>query len=194
MLIVISSARGPVECERAVYLYYKELIKEYPELQVISINGNKECAKSVVLYSDDDLSHLEGTVQWIYKSEYRKNHKRKNWFIDVSVLKEKFRFDKLEDIRFEVGRSSGAGGQHVNKTNSAVRAVHIPTGISVVSMDQRSQIQNKKVAYLRLLDKINEKSSFINKGIEYENWNNHNSIVRGNPYRVYKGNKFKRKK
>ena len=192
MLIQISSGQSPKECERAVYLYHKELLREFPSLEVVSINGDKECAKTVVLYTEEDLSFLDGTVQWICKSPFRPNHQRKNWFIDISILKEEFRFDKLNDVKFEVCRASGAGGQHVNKTNSAVKATHSPTGISAISMDERSQIQNKKKAYIRLMNKIEETGSSINNVIQYENWNEINQLVRGNPNRVYKGEEFKR--
>lgn len=141
MLIRISSARGPIECERAVWLYHKELLKEFPLLTVVSINADKECAKSILLYSEDDLSHLRGMVQWICQSEYRPNHKRKNWFIDVSILDENIRLDKIDNVRFESCRASGAGGQHVNRTNSAVKAIYIPTGIAAIAMDQRISIR-----------------------------------------------------
>lgn len=110
----------------------------------------------------------------------------------MSILQDKFRFDKDDDIRYEALRSSGKGGQNVNKVSTAIRAIHIPTGISVVSMDRRSQIQNKKIAYLRLMKKIDEKNSSINRVIQYENWNKHNQLTRGNPVRVYKGLKFRR--
>ena len=89
-----------------------------------------------------------------------------------------------DDIRYETLRASGPGGQHVNKTESAVRAVHIPSGISVVASDQRSQWQNKKLATERLLVKLtawNIEQAMIQA---QTNWSNHNSLQRGNLVKI----------
>lgn len=64
---------------------------------------------------------------------------------------------RKEDLRVDVFRASGAGGQHVNRTESAVRMVHIPTGIVGESQDSRSQIKNREIALQRLYVKLMDK-------------------------------------
>lgn len=64
---------------------------------------------------------------------------------------------RREDLRIDVFRASGAGGQHVNRTESAVRFTHLPTGIVSESQDSRSQIKNREIALQRLYVKIKDK-------------------------------------
>jgi peptide chain release factor 1 len=76
------------------------------------------------------------------------------------VVMPKFEMEDIEinkaDLKTDTFRSSGAGGQHVNKTESGVRFTHIPTGIVSESTDGRSQIKNREIAMNRLYQKIHE--------------------------------------
>lgn len=87
-------------------------------------------------------------------------------------------------ITYQTLRSSGAGGQHVNKTETAVRAIHAPTGLSVTASDQRSQHQNKKLATERLLIKLSAWNEEQATQKVQENRDNHNNLERGNPVKV----------
>lgn len=202
MWIQISSGKGPDECELAVCLFFKAYEKECRlsgvDVNVLAavfgnITGNY---KSILLSVDGQNKEqlVSGTIQWICKSPYRPNHKRKNWFINLEVFEEpeKLIFSDKE-INFEAMRSSGPGGQNVNKVETAIRAIHLPTGLSVVASEERSQYMNKKLALARLMSMINTQNEEKSKSLEKTMWMQHNLLIRGNPIRTYEGEKFKLK-
>ncbi len=136
-----------------------------------------------------------GTIQWIGQSQFRKMHKRKNWFIGIFEIEQQSNATISENyIQYQAMRSSGAGGQHVNKVSSAIRATHIPTGIAAVAMDSRSQHQNKKLATERLLKKLEDETLQQLKNHIGKQWENQLNIQRGNPIRVFIGTDFKKDK
>ncbi|MCE8616849.1 peptide chain release factor H [Bacteroides fragilis] len=192
----ITSGRGPVECCRVVALVLERILKQAQtrKLKVEIVEkeagpANRTLLSAVIALEgagcDTLVEEWEGTVLWIARSPYRIHHRRKNWFVGVQTFLLSESCEATEnEIRYETLRASGPGGQHVNKTESAVRAVHIPSGISVVASDQRSQWQNKKLATERLQVKLtawNVEQAMIQA---QANWSNHNSLQRGNPVKV----------
>ena len=192
MIIQISSGQGPAECELCVTKLFKSLNKEYDDLEVISQHPSKTkgCCTSIMFKTENDLSGLEGTVQWICQSPFRPEHKRKNWFVDVSIIPEIDEICKDQNIRFERFHSGGNGGQNVNKVETGVRLTHIPTGITVTSTAERTQQLNRKDALQKLNAILSEKEAENKAKQTNDAWREHTRIVRGNPVRVYKGMGF----
>jgi peptide chain release factor len=128
-----------------------------------------------------------GTVQWTARSPFRPEHKRKNWFVGVEILEpaDETRFNP-NDVRWETMRASGPGGQHVNRTESAVRVTHLPTGVQAIAMEERSQHRNRKLALARLLQKLNEIGRRRHDDAREERWRAHQELERGNPVRVFR--------
>lgn len=205
-IIQITSGRGPAECSWVVAQVLKIVLHDANENNLIATvlqhqagqeNGTVE---SVLLKIEgktvnEFLISWIGTVQWIGKSTFRKFHQRKNWFIGVFEVVESSEIQIHEkDIQYQAMRSSGAGGQHVNKVSSAIRATHIPTGIAVVSMDSRSQHQNKKFATERLMQKLAQNNIEQLKSQFQNTWMNQTQVERGNPIRTFEGSDFKKQK
>jgi len=200
IIIQITAGRGPAECGRVVARVQEKILAEARRLgiQAEVLHSHPADLKGALLSSTilvkpshgknpggADLQAFvkewRGTVQWIATSPYRKFYKRKNWFVGVEIfdVPAKLQWNPKEVV-FETCRASGPGGQNVNKVETAVRGTHTPSGIQVLAMDSRSQLQNKKLCLQRLEQKILawQTSQLISQ--QQTRWQEHNILERGN--------------
>jgi peptide chain release factor 2 len=147
-----------------MYLRYAERKGFTPEL-LEETEGEVAGLKSATIkvsgpYAFGTLRTETGVHRLVRKSPFDANARRHTSFASVFVYPEVDESIEVEinpaDLRVDVYRASGAGGQHVNKTESAVRITHLPTGIVVQSQNDRSQHRNRAEAMAMLKSKLYE--------------------------------------
>lgn len=198
----LSSGRGPAECEWVVGQLAPRLSRDLAGHgltveEIARIAGDHSGdAKSILLRvsgpePSGPIQSWLGTIQWIGASPYRPHHGRKNWFVSVAAFEEPTADHwQTTEVRVDALRASGPGGQHVNRTESAVRVTHLPTGLSAIAQEERSQHLNRRLALARLANLFAERAETKTREEMTTRWQQHTQLIRGNPVRVYRGKEW----
>lgn len=160
-------AGGTESCDWAnmlLRMYERFLAKNNYQVKIVDKQEGEEAGiKSVTLFIEGEyaygyLKNEKGVHRLVRISPFDANKRRHTSFASVNVIPE-FKQDidvelKEEDLKIDVYHSSGAGGQSVNTSNSAVRITHLPTKLVVTCQTERSQLRNKEIAIKMLKNKI----------------------------------------
>lgn len=148
-----------------MYLYYAEK-NGYSTVELDRLDGDEAGIKSVSFKIEGEnaygyLKAEKGVHRLVRISPFDANKRRHTSFASLEVMPEIIDDEEIkvapDEIRIDTYRSSGAGGQHINKTDSAIRITHLPTGIVVSCQNERSQTQNKEMAMRMLISKLLER-------------------------------------
>ena len=192
VVLIVTAGRGPAECREAVRRVTGVLLAEAEAAGLSSASdladGAPPASVTVALGGAGAAAFAAGwtgTVLWCDPS-LRGGGARRNWYVAVHRLDADPAERRLDeaDVRYETMRAGGPGGQHQNTTDSAVRAVHLPTGLAAVARDGRSQHANRKKAFERLADLLAAVDARSRLSAQRREWLGRIAVERGNPKRV----------
>lgn len=186
--------------EMLLRMYKRWMDKKEYSVETLDIIRDTEAGiKSVTLrvagmYAFGFLKSEKGVHRLVRISPFDSSGKRHTSFASVDVMPELD--DDMDvdidqnDLKIDTYRASGAGGQHVNKTDSAIRITHIPTGIVVQCQNQRSQLSNKNTALKMLMGKLTELKILENKERIEDIQGDYSQIAWGSQIRSYVFNPY----
>jgi putative peptide chain release factor H len=197
--VQVTAGRGPVPARQfvaALAARLEEICAAGGLLVVdVTIHGEEAAPGSVEILVLGDaprvLAEERGTHALVARSPSRGKAARKRWFAGVWVLaaEEERAMEgasiDANDLQITAMRASGPGGQNVNKTSTAVRVLHRPSGITVRMADERSQQQNLRRAVQRIAAKLCEAAERARAESEAERRCAHDRVERGAPVRTY---------
>ncbi|MDD4781493.1 MAG: peptide chain release factor 2 [Tissierellia bacterium] len=179
-----------------LYRLYTRWVQDHNyKLTIIDILPDTEAGiKSVTMLVEGEnaygyLKSEKGVHRLVRISPFDAAKKRHTSFASVDVTPEMENVEDVDinesDLRIDTYRSTGAGGQHVNTTDSAIRITHIPTGVVVSCQNERSQFKNKEVAMKLLKSKLVEIKKIENKEKIEDIQGKYNQIAWGSQIRSY---------